>query len=227
MPFLTTKQEFIQKSFQFLGGEIPSKQEFRLALNLYKIRILDHDVVSGVSLYQDEEVLYFKTDVIDEIIASGSRYLVARFGSEDSNKDYSHLTISLCGMNLGDTIVKTKRYIGTKQIGQSNKTHEDIGTLDEWVAKEKNYVQRRGILIDRFPLAFRNDFKNGLAHEIKELNYEWYEKAKGDKMTDVAIHFILAKGHLSLAFTDARIDINNLRKDYVIYDFGGGCCPPA
>lgn len=226
MPFLITKKEFIQKSFQFLGGEIPSKQEFRLALNLYMSRILDHDVVSGVSLYQDERVLYFKTDVIDEIIESSSGYLVARFGCEDSNKDYSHLTISLCGMNLGEITVKTKRYIGTQQIGQSNKTHEDMGTLDEWVAKEKNYVQRRGVLIGRFPLVFRKDFENGLAHEIEELNNEWYKKAKEDGMTYVAIHFILAKGHLSLAFTDARIDINSLRKDYVIYDFGQACCPP-
>lgn len=227
MPFLITKREFKQKSFQFLGGEIPTKQEFRLGLNLYISRILDHDIVAGVSLYQDDTVIYFTTSTIDAIIDSGSGYLVARFGCEDNIKDYSHLTISLCGMNLGDRTVKTKHYIGTKQIGEANQTYEDIDKLDEWIRKETSYIQRREILIKRFPNVFRKDFSNGLAHEMGELNAEWYKKAKDDGMTDVAVFYIIAQGHLSLAYVDARIDINSLRKDYVIYDFGGACCPPS
>jgi len=103
------------------------------------------------------------------------------------------------------------------------------GTIDVWRNKEKYYTERLQNLIKKFPEEFTDDYKtypNGLAHDIQEFRREWYDKAKNDKMLNVAIYFIKINGHLSLAFTDARIKISELIKDYTVYDFGQGCCPP-
>ena len=133
MALLIAKENFrekiVQKSFRenlFVGGEIPSKEDFINALSLYNSRMTDYNC-NGVNLLNDTRVLYFKTETMDKILSTGT-HLVARYGCEDSSNKYSQLTISLCSMITGKPEIVSSHYIGTYGVEINNHTHEDKGT---------------------------------------------------------------------------------------------------
>ncbi|MCA0234697.1 MAG: hypothetical protein LCH91_29870 [Bacteroidetes bacterium] len=228
MPILISRASVLKG-----GNPFPNISSFKEALDAYNKRLFDFNNVAGVHLLDDPRVIYFTTETFSNIIGSGATHLVVRFGCEDDTKQYSNLSIVLCGMNRSDYKVKTEHYIGKPRlVAGNNTTHESVGSLNEWKLKENNYFIRVSTLINDSSGAneFLVDSKiytNGVSYEIKELQSEWFDYALINGMTHVACYFLKVENHLSVAFADARINLRLAVISDVVYDFGSGCCPPA
>jgi hypothetical protein len=212
MPFLTNIPDF-----KFISDPI-DPVKFEEAKKKYEDRTMMP--INGVDLSKDVKVLYFTAATI-ELILSKKELIVARFGCEDANSKYSVLTAVLCAMNKSIVDDNEAMYIGTNVIGTPNAVIKDINS---WRVKEGNYRARRDILVNSNPNMFKFEMPHGVAHASIEFKKEWFEKAIANKMTDVAIYFIVFPYHTTVAFVDARINLSTLIQ-YVIYDQGTGCCP--
>lgn len=177
--------------------------------------------INGIDLSKDVKVLFFKVATI-KLILQKKELIVARFGCDDANSSYSGLTAVLCAMNKSIVDDNEAMYVGTTSVGLPN---EDIKDINSWRVKEANYRARRDKLVNINPNIFKYEKPHGIAHTSLEFKTEWFDAATDDKMTDVAIYFIVFPYHTTVAFVDARIDLNTLLDQYVIYDQGTGCCP--
>lgn len=235
MSILISRESLLRFNSLKKGDPIPNLSVFKEALYAYNTRLLEFNNFSGVSLLNDPRVIYFKASTFIDIVKSGATHLVVRFGCEGEIEEYGKLSVIVCGMNKGEFDVITKHYIGRdRRSNEDDIAYDDMGanSVENWRLKENNYVIRVNKLLstpsgrNEFLLDSRV-FENGISHEIQELRDEWLDSAIDGGMTHIACYFIKVNNHLSVAFTDARLNLQIATLSYVVYDFGGGCCPPA
>lgn len=200
-------------------GEIITKK-FSQAKKDYEDRKSNFNGLSGVVMNRDKTLITLPISNIRDVLNSGKKFIVARFGCEDESQGFAGLTVAICAMNQNEVDNNTPLF--TEGLL--------IDTPDEilnWRKKENNYRVRRSKLITGDSNEFKNDFPHGIAHEIDEFRKEWFSIAENNGMTEVAIYFIKFGGVGTVAYADARITEDTLSSNFEVYDFGGACCPPA
>lgn len=231
MVTLNSKEKLKQP--QLIGSPI-SRGMFNAGRSEYEKRIQDNDNKHGVIMNEDAFVKYFTVETFYEIFSQG-QHIVARFGSEGADANYKALTAGLCAMNAGIIDNTTPIYIGTDRVKTTSGINEsfslniqvtDLWYITNWRTKESNYRARRDNLVRGNSIEFKNDYVHGVAHEIKKMRYEWFDNAVKNGMKNVAAYFIKIDGHLSVAYTNANVELWGLDDEFVGYDFGQGCCPP-